>query len=237
MARHRRIHISLALLALLVASCSAFPTARPGRVDITQVFVNGDEVSLGVASCNGAPVAEVGELIDGQYRVEVRTTQAWERGNECLDAASFVVENPPPMFEIVDASSGEVFPVPPIAEPLPPQVDIDGTWRMIEVNGEPVEVGVNTIEIPEITIEAGFLSGQFGCNGGGAELQEAGERIKAFFVESEEELCTIPDGSDEEIATERILFEMLTEGAGVLVNDGVMTWQQDVSQLVFKRVN
>ncbi len=224
-------------LCLTVAGCSFLPTAGPGRVDITGISEVPDGLWLEVASCNGAPVATIGELIDGQYRVEVRTTQQWDRGLECLDAVRFEVDNPPAVFEIVDASSGDVFVFPLVAEPVPPQVDIDGTWRMIEVNGEPVEVGVNTIEIPEITIEAGFLSGQFGCNGGGAELQEAGQRIKAFVVESETALCTIPDGSDEEIATERILFEMLTEGAGVQVNNGVMTWQQDASQLVFKRVN
>ena len=196
-----------------------------------------DGVGLGVASCNGDPVAVVSDLIDGQYLVEVRTTRAWEVGNECLDVVIIGADLSLDSFEIVDLTSGEVFEYPPVEPDVAPAVKMDGTWRMVEVDGEPVEVGVNTIKIPEFTIEAGFLSGELGCNSGGAELLIDGDQVRGF-LESTAELCGIPDGSEEMVPTERILSSMLNSTQGFLVErDGdTMTWTDESSnELRFKR--
>lgn len=227
--------LGLLVSGVVLTSCGILPTAGAGPVEITQLFSQDDGLGLGVASCNGAPEATVSDLIDGQYLVEVRTTQQWERGNECLDVVVINVDMSLDSFEIIDLTSGDVFPYPPVIEAVPPSVDIDGVWQMVEVNGEQVEVGVNTIEIPKVEIEAGFLSGRLGCNGGGAELLIDGAQVRGF-LESTAELCSIPDGSEEMVLTERIFSSMLTSGDGFNVEraESKMIWRMDAAFIVFE---
>jgi hypothetical protein len=235
MARRRRLASSSLVFGIVLSSCGFFPTARPGSVEVTQLFLDDDGISLGVASCNAAPDATVSDLTDGQYLVEVRTTQKWERGEACLDVVMIDVDPALARFEIVDLANGKVFQVPPVVEDLPPSVDMDGVWRMIEVNGEQVEVGVNTIEIPEVEIEAGFLSGRLGCTGGGAELLIEGARVRAF-LQSESQLCNLPDGGDEMVLTERVLSSMLESEVGFDVQrtGSTMVWQFGTELVLFE---
>jgi hypothetical protein len=194
-----------------------------------------DGLTLVVASCNGAPEADV-EFVDGQYLVEVRTTQEWDTGNECADLVTITIDPDLDAFEVVDQSSNDVFPYPPVPEIVAPSVDIEGQWRMIEVNGAVVEVGVNTIEIPMFEITSRFLSGQLGCNTGGAELLIDGNQVRAF-LESTAELCSNPDGSEEMIPTERVLRFMLEseDGFSVELTGDIMTWVDDSDALRFTR--
>jgi len=225
----------LLVFAFVLSGCALSPTARPGSVEITQLFLDDDRVMLGVASCNGAPEATISDLTDNQYLVRVRTTQEWERGEDCGDLVTIDVDPALDKFEIVDLTSGKVFAVPPIVEDIPPSVDMEGVWRMIEVNGEQVVAGVNTIEIPEVEIDAGFLSGQLGCNGGGAELLIDGSRVRGFLVR-EEQLCSIPDGGDEMVLTERILSSMLDSDVGFDVErlGSTMEWRAGADRVIFE---
>lgn len=193
-------------------------------------------VQLGVASCQAEHDVVVSDLIDGRYSVAVERTSRGLRGADCADIVEIAVDPTLQSFEIEDLVSGDVFPWP-TTEPPPPPVTIDGRWQMTHVNGERVEVGVNTQSIPEFEIEAGFLSGNFGCNGGGGELLLDGTQLRGV-VGGDEELCTVP-GSDDLVPTERVLLEMLNsdEGAMVTVNaDSMMIWRRGGDELIFEMV-
>lgn len=228
----RRLLI-LVVLSLAATACGLF-SDNVAVIGIN--FYEDDMVSLSVASCNGAPIATVAELERGRYRVEASTTQDWNRGQECADGVNIEVAENLAVVTIEDAVGGETFTFPPLEGPGPPEVALDGTWQMIEVNGEVVEVGVNTIEIPEITIDAGFLR-RLGCNGGGAELLIEGSMVRGV-LESTTELCSIPDGSEILVPTERILVAMLESDDGAFVERGrdTMIWTKGGDALKFTLV-
>jgi len=192
-----------------------------------------DVLSVMVDSCNGAPEADVVDLGDGRYEVEARTTQTYDSGEDCGDVVQIPVDPDLDALEVVDRVSGETFlwPEDPVV-----LADIDGTWRMVEVNGGRVEVGVNTAEIPEITIDAGFLNGNLGCNNGGGELLQGEAILEAAFIERTAELCTIPDGGEVMVPTERTLVELLGEGATVERSDDRMTWRGEAGSVTFDRI-
>lgn len=192
-------------------------------------------MQLGVESCNATHEVVVTSPIDGRYTVLVERTSPGSPGDDCLDIVEVAVDPDLETLEIEDLISGEVFPWPTTEPPTP--VSFEGRWAMTEVNGEPVEPGVNTQSIPEFTIDAGFLTGNFGCNGGGGELLLDGTQLRGF-VGGDEELCTTPD-SDELVPTERLILEMLNSNDGAtvtLVGDEAMIWQRGNDELVFQRV-
>ncbi len=230
--RRSRLLVVLFLVVTGVLIWTILPRDKVSVIDVRRLEPGA--VTLTVASCNAAPEASVTGPVDGRYRVDVRTTKDWERGNACADLVEVAVDPTLRTLEIHDEKSGEVFgvPAPAVDEPL----DIDGLWEMVVVNGESVLVGVNTEETPAIEIRAGFLSGNLGCNAVGVELLQDVDVLRAFGFEGTEELCGIPDGSDEMVLTERILRTMLESGDGVEVtrSNGQMTWLQGSNQVVFE---
>ena len=234
MARNRSLVNGLLLLACSTVGCGILAT---DALAVMEVLDHGDGPVLVIASCNAAPEVTASDLLDqNRYEVEVRATTDWDRGNECADAVALELDGAPVQFEIVDTKSGRSFPFPPEPEAVVVAVDLDGAWQMTRVNGALVEVGVNTIEIPRITIEAGFLSGRFGCNGGGAELLVDGASVRGV-VESTAELCSIPDGAEEMVPTEGVLTSMLSRGTTVQRDGTEMIWSDAAgNELVFELI-
>ena len=106
-----------------------------------------------------------------------------------------------------------------------PTSDIAGIWWAVELDGEPIEIGRNTAELPWFEIDASTIAGNFGCNAGGGSYRLQDTRLRVSNLESEQELCGIPDGSETMVPTERVLREMLAStGATVEVSDETMTW-------------
>jgi len=107
-----------------------------------------------------------------------------------------------------------------------PAADISGTWWAVELDGEPIEIDHNTAELPWFEITGTTIGGNLGCNSGGGSYQLQGNRLLVSNLESEGELCGIPDGSEIMVPTERFIREMLTTGSGadVTVTEGTMTW-------------
>lgn len=236
MFRHRvGFFVAIVMTCLVAALVLWFFSAR-GHVAIIDIeMIEPGVVQLSVASCGGAPEADVADQIDGRYSVEVRTTQSWDRGNDCADLIEIAVDPDLKSLEIFDTKRGVVFELPKrqVADAL----DIDGVWRMVEVNGEAVAIGVNTSKTPEIEIQAGFLSGQLGCNRASAELLRDGTHLRSAGLESQAELCGIPDGSEEMVLTELTLRKMLESADGIELTrtDRQMIWVSGSNQVVFEQ--
>jgi heat shock protein HslJ len=110
--------------------------------------------------------------------------------------------------------------------PASPAIEIAGTWWARTVDGESIDVHVNTAEIPWFEITGQTIKGSLGCNRGGADYVLDGTVVVASQLESQAQLCSIPDGSDVMVPTERILRELLTSSAGfeVSVDGDTMVW-------------
>ncbi len=230
----RRNAIVVTVVAFVAVALFAWFWSNRTRVEVLGIDRwEPDVLSVMVGSCNGAPEADVVDLGDGRYEVEARTTQAYDSGRDCGDVVRIPIDPNLDALEVVDRVSGDTFRWPEVPVAV---VDIDGTWRMVEVNGDRVVVGVNTTEIPEITIDAGFLTGNLGCNDGGGELLQDESILEAPFIESTEELCTLPDGGEAMVPTERTVVALLGDGATVERSDDRMTWRGEAGTVTFDRI-
>lgn len=99
-----------------------------------------------------------------------------------------------------------------------PTVDVVGYWWPVEVNGEPVELGVNTAEAPWLQFTTDEVGGNLGCNGVGGAYTLDGDRLSIEDMVSELELCAIPDGGEEMVLMEQALGWLL--GGSTLSLDG-----------------
>lgn len=237
MASSTRLNLAAGVaVVFLTVSVIFVGSLWPNRanVDVLDVEWNTPgEVTLIVDSCNGGPEAVVTDLVDGRYTVNVRTTRSYPSGNDCADLVVVAVDPTLASFEVEDLGSGTVFALP---EGSPAPVDVlDGTWRMTDVNGAPVAVGVNTSQIPEIRIDAGFLTGDLGCNSGGGEILRTDD-VVMVVVESTEEQCSVPDGGDEMVPTEQTLVELFAEGALLDLQADTMTLSGAAGSVTFVRV-
>ncbi len=212
--RVAKLGIGLGVIAVAVLA-AFFIRDRLNRADVIEaVRASPSEVGLAVNSCNQNPVVESDEVEPGVYEVLVRT-QRPGTGQDCADGVTISVDPAQPTITIVDRSSGESFELLGTGEPGP--LGLNGVWRMTTVAiGEPVEVGVTTSEIPEITIEAmastGVLFGNFGCNRLSIDVTFEGDTITGLpeTLEGTEELCAIPDGGEQLVLTERSLLDLLS---------------------------
>ena len=213
------------------------------RADVIRAVRSSPEtVSLSVDSCNQNPeVAELEETEPGVFEVLVRT-QLPSTGNDCADGVSIDVDPELQSIVIVDRASGESFSLG-TGEPAP--IGLNGIWRMTTVDiGFPVTVGETTAEIPEIMIrageEAGVISGVFGCNRLSIEVTFTPDTIRGRpeTLEGTEELCSVPDGSEELVLTERILLELLSgdEPAEVFLEGNHLEIGTQETNAVFERV-
>ncbi len=105
-------------------------------------------------------------------------------------------------------------------------VDVTGIWWAEQLDGEEIEVGVNTAEIPWFEITDETIGGSFGCNGGGGEYSLDANVLIASDLASQAVLCAIPDGSEVMVPTELILQELLTVPGGfeVSIDGDTMVW-------------
>ncbi|MEM9132823.1 MAG: META domain-containing protein [Actinomycetota bacterium] len=99
-----------------------------------------------------------------------------------------------------------------------PSFDVLGFWWAVEINGEPVEIGVNAAEAPWLEFTGTDVGGSFGCNNGGGEYTLQGDQLRTTEIVSELQLCSIPDGGEEMVPMERALVQLL--GSSELSRDG-----------------
>jgi len=239
MSVRRRIIIIVVLPAVLVGIGVFALVSWNQRNDVRVISIDRSEpglVSLLVDSCNATHQLTATDLDAGnRYQVSVERTSRGSPGEDCGDIVGLPIEPDLEIFEVEDLVSGDVFEWPPLAPPL--AVGVDGRWTMVEVNGEPVEVGVNTAVIPRFEIEAGFLSGNFGCNAGESELLQDGAQLRGTVVLAAA-LCTTPGSDGQQVPTERVMLDMLRSSNGATVtipSDQGMIWQSEVDELVFER--
>lgn len=232
----RRIELFAGIMSVVVVvALVLWFLATRGHVAIIGVErMEPGVVQLNVASCLAAPEASVVDQGGGRYEVEVRTTQSWDRGQDCSDVVEIAVDPALESLEIFDTKRGAVFELP--KPPLPKLPDIEGRWEMVEVNGEVVESGVNTAVTPHIEIEAGFLSGSFGCNAGGGEVLFDGEVLRVAGLRTTAQLCEFTDASEGAVPTEQTMLAMLGSSEGVFVarNGSAMTWSVGTDRIVFE---
>lgn len=174
-----------------------------------------DTVELALGACNPTNLeVRVEQTEPDTY--EVRAIAEGATQDDCGSIVEIDVDPALDTVTVIDRRSGETFTLLGSGEAAP--LGLNGTWRMVTVAmGEPVVVGRTTAEIPEITIEAdetsGVISGNFGCNVQSIEVVFSGEDTLAGLpetLEGEQELCTIPDGGDQLVLTERTLLDLLS---------------------------
>lgn len=236
--RRIRLICFVAAAAVLVGVVIVVLLSRRDRVSVrTADFAAPGVVLLAVNSCGTEPEAEVTEVRPGVYEVEVRKTQRGFPGSDCLDLVEFTVDPSLASVEVIDEVGGEVFSVPSMEEPEP-TADVEGVWEMVEVNGEAVVLGVNTAAIPRFEIRGGLLSGQLGCNNASWELLVGADSIRGAGGEGDAQLCEIPEGSGQMVATERTMSTILgsDEGADVERDGDQMTWRTPSDTVSFELV-
>lgn len=168
-----------------------------------------------MASCNQNPfVAEVEQADPGTFEVLVRTHLP-NNGDDCADGVTIDIDSAHPTAAIVDRASGKSFHLLGTGQPAP--LGLNGVWRMTTVDiGRPVTVGQTTAEIPEITIragaESGVIEGNYGCNYLSIEVTFTTHTVTGWpeTLAGSQELCSIPDGSDQFVLTEQTLLDLLS---------------------------
>lgn len=119
----------------------------------------------------------------------------------------------------------------------PPSVALDGSrWEVVEIDGESIEIDVNTIETPRISFRETTVAGHDGCNGFGADYSLNGSALTLGNAEGTEEGCTIPDGSNQSILPNLVLGSHfgLVEDFEVTVDADTMTWTGSAHTVVLQ---
>lgn len=230
----------LGVSLVLAAGCSALGSERVADVLQAERDTPGT-VSLLVGACNQEPfVDELEQTAPGTYEVLVRT-ELKSNGDECADLVSIAVDPDHEALTVVDRVSGETFEMFGSGEPAP--LGLNGVWEMRTVDSRSVRAGGNTETIPEITIsateESAVLSGNFGCNDQSIEVTFEGETLigRPDTLEGTEEFCSIPDGSNELVLTERTLLELLSgEPVSARLSGDRLTIGNGDTDSVFERV-
>jgi hypothetical protein len=214
--------IGLAIFVATVTGCGAAGSVNPSdllggsRADILEATRTAPgAVDLAVGSCNQDPfIAEVEQTEPGTYEVLVET-EGPDNGEDCADRVTMNVDPDHPTVTIIDRASGQSFDLLGTGHPAP--LGLNGVWRMTTVAiGRPVTVGQTTAEIPEITIraeeESAVFEGNFGCNHLSIEVAVTTDMVtgRPETLEGTEELCAVPDGSDQLVLTERTLLDLLS---------------------------
>lgn len=221
----------MALLAVVIALVLALVPRNQVRV-LGVTWPEPGAVHVMVASCNAAPEVDVNEAAPGRYEVSVRATQAWDRGEDCGDVVTIAVDEALAALTIVDIVGDREFELP--AEPPPPAIDIDGSWRLLAINGRAVDVGER---VPVLWIEAGLARGRADCgNQAVAELLEDGARLRRA-----DSITTTGIGCDEpspdDLLWRRIWGALATDqGVGVTRVGDRMIWISVSDRLEFERV-
>lgn len=216
MAMSDRLHVAFAALVVLSAVTSCGIAGLRGRADIIEATRTAPgTVSLSVDSCNQDPfAAEVDQTDPGTYEVLVRT-RLRNDGEDCADGVTIEIDPSHSTVVIIDRTSGQSFDL--LGSGLPAPLGLNGIWRMTTVDiGHPVTVGRTTAEIPEVLIrageESGVIEGNYGCNHLSIEVTFTTDTVtgRPETLEGSQELCAIPDGSDQLVLTEQTLLDLLS---------------------------
>ncbi len=111
---------------------------------------------------------------------------------------------------------------------------VDGIWAVVEVDGEPVEVGVNAAEPPYLEIGGAEIEGHLGCNGGGGRLvaKEGTLVVSEFFRTA---AGCMPDSL---MFVEHALADVLDRGdVPYRLSRGRMIWEAAGHTIVFEPVS
>lgn len=115
-------------------------------------------------------------------------------------------------------------------------VDVDGTWTLVAVDGERIEEGVNTRDMPVLRLTGGQLLGDFGCNRGSATYEQSGTTVTFTLGDTSAELCSIPADADELVLSERALVAVMDgEEASVDITGDDMVWTSPTHVLTLQR--
>ena len=185
---------------------------------------------VGVGACTVIFADDLQEIVD-------EAEEAIEEAERAAEEAAEAAEQPDADGGSIGGSVGDEEP-DGADEPASVPEAFLGDWRLASVNGEEIVVGVNTESPALITIDATSVSGDFGCNGGAAELIDLGDgRLQGQMLESEEQLCSIPDGSEEMVLSERAITSLLESAAGFTItgDSDQMTWSGTGFEAVFVR--
>ncbi len=211
----RHLTVGLTVLATASAACGT-------DVDVLDaVRTDPTTVELLVAACNPSVLdSDVERVAADRYEVVVSAEGA-SVGENCGSSVEIAVDGQLAALTVHDRTSGETYTANGSGEAAP--FGLDGRWRMTTVaNGEPVRIGINTAEIPEIEIDidadadsgggGGIISGDFGCNGASMRIElDAGSIIGLpDTLTTEEELCSVTGDDERMVLTERTLLELLS---------------------------
>lgn len=118
-------------------------------------------------------------------------------------------------------------------------LDLTGRWSMVEVNDEPIVAGINTVNLPILSIDQDVIGGELGCNQGSAQYAITGNTVIGAGVAGEAQLCGIPDGSDTMVLSERALVGLLAapDGFEVSITPTEMRWVGSAFEIVFSPVS
>lgn len=111
--------------------------------------------------------------------------------------------------------------------PQPPSFALAGSrWEVVEIDGERIELDVNTVETPRVSFRDTTVTGHDGCNGFDAEYEVTGSTLTIGNAEGQQEGCAIPDGSDQLIPPQLVLNSIFdsTDSVEVTIEDETMTW-------------
>ena len=112
---------------------------------------------------------------------------------------------------------------------------VEGVWAVVEVDGQPAEVGVNMAGAAYVDIGAGEITGHLGCNDGGGviTIDETTILIDEFFRTAS---GCIPD--DRMIVEEALWAAMVADPVTYAIpTSSQMIWRAGGHEVVFERVS
>lgn len=97
---------------------------------------------------------------------------------------------------------------------------LDGTWEIVEVDGQSIVPGDNTVSPPYFEIGDGRADGSLGCNDGGAPLDVTERVIDFGALERTEQACDIAVSF-----AEMALVDVIA--------DGIVEWSRDGDRMIW----
>lgn len=113
------------------------------------------------------------------------------------------------------------------------ETGVEGVWAVVEVDGQPAEVGVNMARAAYLDIAGGEVRGHLGCNSGGGmiSISETTIQIDEFFREA---AGCIPE--DLEIVEEALWAAIVADPATYSITASQMIWLAGGHEVLFERV-
>lgn len=117
------------------------------------------------------------------------------------------------------------------------ETGVRGTWEVVEVNGESIELDVNVLETPKLVLVDGRIDGPMGgCRDFAGTYENDESTVMVQPGDMTEELCTIGDGSDEPVISEGALMQLFdADEFSYEVSNGIMSWSSGSTEVVLRR--